>query len=332
MHVEHFYGALPGWCRSVLAAGHNGVPVFFVLSGFVIANCIGRTWVDGAYCRRFVLRRMIRLNPPYWASVVLALGLALLSSLVVTGKVTEPVTFGAVLAHLFYLQDILGIKALNPAYWTLCLEAQFYVSFCLLMWGVSRFQRRIADNRSLQWIFLSAAIVASLWPLRIVTENVWPGLFFPFWHGFLLGAFAYWVYRGRIRRSWFYAFAATLLVSGIVTASAFPVASVVTSILLLEVARADKLCVWLNWHWVQLLGACSYSIYLLHMPLLGAGFNAAYRVIPPGRVISELQVFALVLSLIFLSAFAFWKWVEQPCATFGRRWTKPAGRISTLAA
>ena len=322
MHVENFYAVLPAWLRSGLLLGHNGVPIFFVLSGFVIAHSVGRSRVDGAYCGRFVLRRMLRLEPPYWASMVVSLGLVFLSSRAVPGKQVEAFSPGQVAAHLFYLQDILGVKPINPTYWTLCLEAQFYAGFCLLVWAAHKLQRRGTDERPLQRVFLGAALVSLLWPLQAVGENVWQGLFFPLWHGFLLGVFAYWAYRGRIRRSWFYTYAGVLFAGGIVGGYQFPATCAATATLLLEAGRAGKLASWLNWPWLQFLGACSYSIYLLHMPLMGAGFNVVYRFLRPGGARTEAVALGLVLGLVFLGAFVFWKCIETPSALLSRRWAR----------
>jgi len=322
MHVESFYGALPEWVRKGLMLGHNGVPIFFVLSGFVIAHSIGRSEVDGSYFCRFVLRRMLRLDPPYWASMGVSVALAVLSSWAVTGKQTDPFSWMQMAAHLFYLQDIIGVKPLNPTYWTLCLEAQFYAGFCLLVWGAHKLRLRETDERPLRRLFFGVALASLLWPLQLVGENVWQGLFFPLWHGFLLGVFAYWAYRGRIRRPWFYAYAGVLFAGGILGGYQFPATCALAATLLLEAGRAGKLERWLNWPWLQLLGACSYSIYLLHMPLMGAGFNVVYRFLKPGGAWVEALALGLVLGLVFLSAFIFWKCIEAPSALLSRRWAR----------
>ena len=39
-------------------------------------------------------------------------------------------------AHLLYLQDILELPQINTVYWTLCMEIQFYLIFCLLMFRI----------------------------------------------------------------------------------------------------------------------------------------------------------------------------------------------------
>jgi peptidoglycan/LPS O-acetylase OafA/YrhL len=101
---------LPNWVVTVVFDwGGFGVPIFFVLSGFVIAHSLREAHINLAYFQRFSLRRLARLTPPYYVSIVVTLAFALLSSYIKSeafapGK--EPLSFQRLLAHLFYLQDI----------------------------------------------------------------------------------------------------------------------------------------------------------------------------------------------------------------------------------
>ena len=51
-----------------------------MLSGFVIAFSVGERRITPGYVGRFALRRSLRLDPPYWGSLVLALGLGWLAN------------------------------------------------------------------------------------------------------------------------------------------------------------------------------------------------------------------------------------------------------------
>src|SRR5579872_7415052 len=55
--------------------GFLGVAIFFVLSGFVIASVVGDRRVDAGFLGRFALRRMVRLDIPYWLNIALAIAL-----------------------------------------------------------------------------------------------------------------------------------------------------------------------------------------------------------------------------------------------------------------
>src|SRR6476619_3658253 len=53
--------------------GDKGVDIFFVISGFVIAMSVSKGARTFGYFGRFILRRSIRLDPPYWSAILLEL-------------------------------------------------------------------------------------------------------------------------------------------------------------------------------------------------------------------------------------------------------------------
>ncbi len=300
------------------AAGHFGVPIFFVISGFVITHSIGKSRITPRYFGNFILRRSIRLDPPYWASIVITVLLLYLSRRVVVGKEIWLPGWGDYLAHVFYLQGILGRPQINVIYWTLCIEVQFYLVFCILT-GISQLYRRNeSDDRLLTWFFVVAAAVSLLWPFGIAPAGLNPGLFLPFWHGFLLGAFAYWSVIGRLRWWMFYSYVSFLVLAVWLHCDSFTTVCIIVSVILAEVGRAKRLQTWLNWKWLQFLGMISYSLYLIHNPITGAAYNVGFRL--TGRTpATELIWFALVLATNIACAFILWYLVERPSVKFSNR-------------
>ena len=65
---------LPLSLPKILRHGDLGVEVFFVLSGFVIAHQRGRP-ITPAFAGRFALRRAIRLDPPYYFTILVSVAL-----------------------------------------------------------------------------------------------------------------------------------------------------------------------------------------------------------------------------------------------------------------
>src|ERR1041384_1835775 len=69
----HFSVQLQGPVRDIFAYGWLGVDVFFVISGFVIPlSLYGRGYSIRQF-PQFMARRLVRLEPPYLASIVLVL-------------------------------------------------------------------------------------------------------------------------------------------------------------------------------------------------------------------------------------------------------------------
>jgi peptidoglycan/LPS O-acetylase OafA/YrhL len=127
-----WFHIVPGWgaIHATAAYGWLGVPVFFVISGFVLPLSIWGHW--GSHYRvsdfgRFAERRIIRIEPPYLISVLLAVVLWQLSAITPGFHGQAPnVTAGQVLSHVAYLPPIFGYAWLQPVYWTLAYEFCFY--------------------------------------------------------------------------------------------------------------------------------------------------------------------------------------------------------------
>lgn len=95
---------LPDIVNAFFSYGYLGVPIFFVISGFVISISVGSATINRGYFGRFVLRRSIRLDVTCWASIVLALVLLFVKNNFLNQDVTWP-SFTDVSLHIFYLQD-----------------------------------------------------------------------------------------------------------------------------------------------------------------------------------------------------------------------------------
>lgn len=316
-HVAALQSALPTWLNLALfESGHLGVPIFFVLSGFVIALSIGRDRVTARYGARFALRRAIRLDLPYWASIAITLAFAAVKAHLRPGTGLPITTTPQLLAHLVYLQDFLGYRSINTVYWTLCYEIQFYLMFCMLL-GVAHACRRDANDRRPQAIlFTLAAITSVVWPLLPALHV--RGLALPNWHGFLLGAFVFWTLSGVMRARWFALYALALTGVFARTHDAFTMACLIMAVILLLVGRAGHLTDWLRTHTLQWLGKVSYSLYLLHLPITGAAFFALDKVFAHTPVQNGMAAL-IVITLNCLAAWLFWRTVERPSSALAKR-------------
>jgi peptidoglycan/LPS O-acetylase OafA/YrhL len=313
---------LPHWFVVVLFEwGGLGVPIFFVISGFVIAHTVSGVKVDFAYLKYFSLRRFLRLTPPYYFSIIVALAFALLASNV-KGEIFSPgndtFSLPRLLAHLFYLQELFRLTNFNDVYWTLCLEVQFYLCFCVLL-GLAQW---LKDTYNFQYsrafIFAPVAILSSIFSIIIFLSNSRPNFFLPFFYQFLLGIFAYWSWQDKLKSIYFYIYCGLVLVFQI---SNFPnqvITSIVIAILLLETGKANYIQKWLKWDWLQFIGKISYSLYLTHTPIYGAIFFIASKFLKTG-VISELLSLIIGLIVCILFAAFMWQLVEKPSINFSKK-------------
>lgn len=294
-HIQHLEARWP-WVDHCLEYGHFGVPVFFVLSGFVIALSLDGRSMGVSTVGWFMLRRSIRLDPPYWVAIVIAIAIVFVKQ-----RTLNSFSSGQIIAHLFYMQELLRYREVSIVFWTLCFEFQFYLTYSLLMCSP---RQKVALN--------VAIVISLLWPLHILPVLA-PGLFLHLWHGFLLGVCAYWTLRKDFALPIFFGYAVVVGVLG----GSFSAACALTASLILIVGLSNKLGS-LNWRWIQGLGAISYSLYLLHNPVTGVTFRLA-DLLSKHTVVSEMVWWAISLALCILAATLLWWAVEKPSTSLARR-------------
>lgn len=108
--------------------GWAGVEMFFVISGFIIPYTLFRGGYDLTRFPRFLGKRLIRLDPPYLVSICLIIGLGFASSHA-PGFQGAPfsVTWRQLVLHLGYVNALFDEPWLNPVFWTLAIEFQYYL-------------------------------------------------------------------------------------------------------------------------------------------------------------------------------------------------------------
>jgi peptidoglycan/LPS O-acetylase OafA/YrhL len=115
-----------GW----LAWGHLAVAVFIVVSGFSLAlgpQRQGNRLPSGI--RAYLNRRAFRIIPPYWVALVVSS-----VAVVFTGQYTgRTVNAKAVVVHLLLVQNLINSPKPNGAFWSIAVEWQIYFVFPLLL-------------------------------------------------------------------------------------------------------------------------------------------------------------------------------------------------------
>ena len=313
--------------------GFLGVHLFLVISGFVLFFPVVRRHgtrgarVDAA---SFFKRRARRILPPYYIALVI---FALLTLWPLYNEAGSIFNVRGDLLHLtmLYNLDPWNITGFNPAFWSLALEFQLYLTFPLLLWGCRRFGLGATVGGALvvsvvwQSVLVPHVIVLDGRPLATqpwTTQAVWynalPGRWFEFAMGMAAAAFVVRPRRGQLavaaalfavlvppavwlesHRGWFgplqdqmwgVAFASLL-----VLATATPPWLARTAVL--------RLTAW--------GGGISYSIYLIHEPLLRLSQLLLARFDVPSGVRLPLFLFC-GLPLLVALGFGFHLVAERP--------------------
>ncbi|HVE41286.1 MAG TPA: acyltransferase [Planctomycetota bacterium] len=319
-HIDTWAATWPAFVDGIVYNMGIAVQIFFVLSGFVIAHSMIRHDVGFGYVGRFLLRRSIRLDPPYWASMAMTIALAVVSTRFVAGKVYEFPSLSNLGLHVLYLADLLHYPMIQPVYWTLCLEIQFYLVFAVLMMVATVLRRWTSPERAFYIVLLPCLVFADLWPLgRPPFSN--PELFPEQWYQFLSGVAVYWaVSRPGDLRAATLAFGNAALL-GVIAAVRQDVAvamGAAAALLILLAGIRGTLTTWLGSRPFLFLGTISYSLYLIHNPLSGAMYRVGYRISGRSLALEAFWFVAVLVGCVALSALFCWA-VEKPSLAFSRR-------------
>ncbi|HWY37511.1 MAG TPA: acyltransferase [Bacteroidia bacterium] len=137
--LYHFVCATVGFINSkvvydIFYYGQFGVHLFFIISGMVIPWSLYRNSYRIKNLFGFLLKRLLRLEPPYLFSILLAIAFIYLRKYSPSfDGMEKTITVRQVFLHLGYLVPFFNdVSWLNNVYWTLAIEFQYYLLIGLL--------------------------------------------------------------------------------------------------------------------------------------------------------------------------------------------------------
>lgn len=301
-HLNEPYPMPGDWYHRAAKLGWLGVTSFFVISGFCIAHARQRDAMTTYWGRR-----LLRIYPPYWASLAVVLVVILIRKgwVHVNDVAVLPHDPAALLCTLAALTTpATSTPAINWVYWSLGYEIAFYVVMGLAF-GRSSFPGVLA--------FSLGALAFG-------------GSGFPFdqWGFFGLGVSAYYLVQGSRFRG------LLLLVVCAAAAgighSAAELAVALGTLLLVVFPR--EICARPGAAAFRVLGRWSYSLYLIHVPVgcyLGTALLDVYFPRTPGSLL--MRDFCLVALCLAVTG-VFHALIEKPSHCLARRWPGARNRTS----
>lgn len=292
-------------------SGDLGVGLFFLISGVVVPwSLAGRTY-HLRHFPRFIARRLIRLDPPYFATITIAF--VLIGRRALRDGTPLPFTMSDLVMHLGYLCDLTGHRWVLSVFWTLGIEFQFYLLIGLafpllaipLAWG----------RAPREWFLLLTALT---WGIAHAPALYFTGSWGYWSHYFLLGFAVFLVRRGYAHWS------LPIWEAGLVWYLFAPIDPVMWGVLIagggtIVVVPAD-VSRWRGWLLPLFgLGAISYSLYLTHLLLLGKITGTAIARGWTNSTAGALVVAGVEIAFSLCVATALWASVERPFLSLSRR-------------
>ena len=262
-----------------------------------------------------LVSRYARLAVPYL--VMLAL---LLSTAWFTNRIgwrldqVESFSWPQFVAHLFFLQDLLGYDHFSAGTWYLCIEFQWSCFLLLVSYGVNRWGLDASKSLRVRATLLFLLGVSSAWIWS--RSSAWESSFLFFASQYVLGIFLGWTIQRRVPM-W------VLVLYGLSIAGSVwinPRPQIVVSLIVAAVLYGGFR--WFS-HWrlpacVRWLSDVSYSLFLVHYLVNGVVLKA----IDPWASQSPIHAvaaMAIAFACSLVVAAGFYRVVESPTQAWLKR-------------
>ena len=295
--------------------GGAGVDIFFVLSGFIITYTSAKGLANKEKLKPFIRKRIIRIYPTYW---IIISGFLVLQILFPS---FYRVPYDGTVNNFFATYLLLPKHAMvNGVSWTLTYEIYFYLLFSLGF--------LIHKKKWFFYILFAYSISIILLPLfnyNFENANEWIKLISsPMNIEFFMGVLAALVItklNAMMAKPLVIIGSALFFVSGVLSNNGvilfnnefnrvilfgIPSFLLIIAVVKLEITKKVEAPIIL-----LLLGEASYSIYLIHLPVVAAATVVLAKLGISNVLILHFSLLIIIV-IICVVGILFFKWVERP--------------------
>ena len=331
-HVRPLFEISSPVVYQLSAYGSLGVPMFFVISGYVITYSAESNLEKKNSPLVFLRSRFLRIYPTFWVSVVVVLILPYLLELISSlksGAYVTPDNIVSKYSNIEWSNFLLLSKvfwatsddlqaefnAINSVYWTLAIEFQFYLVVFVSLFFKSYYKYAIG-------LVSLVSLLVMFVPLK---TNY--GLFINYWPSFLVGIILAYMHRNSLYITSLLTnnilqlaaifFVSMLVICSVVFNSSAFLFAVCFGMFLWVISAFEKFLNYMHgdenriYYWVLkpwlVLGAMSYSVYLLHGKLYQLPYMFVRQVVDVNNFLFGL--FVVIGTL--LVCYPFYLFVES---------------------
>jgi peptidoglycan/LPS O-acetylase OafA/YrhL len=321
--------------RLWFAFGHHAVTAFIVISGFCLGIPLAsRQFRDGISWNTFMLRRLSRILPPYYAALVISLIVAFVCFKYPAGihyDFSAHPRLSDIAAHFLLVHNVIGTGQINYSLWSIATEIHIYCAYPVLVWCLSK------KNG---WVFSSIAVAVFYALSYLLVDTRISRAYVHLAGAFIVGVGASWVVTTcnqnieKLKRSSLFPILSMLGLAAVVVWTFLLPRELYKAYILphdfIVMVSTAALLVWcsgeqslakgvMEFPPLVWIGERSYSLYLLHVPIQAALLKVAISTLDLTH--TERLVFSLTFGLGILLGLTwiFHRVVEIPAMALSRR-------------
>jgi peptidoglycan/LPS O-acetylase OafA/YrhL len=283
--------------------GYLGVQLFFMISGFVILMT-----ADSGDLRKFVISRIVRLYPAFWASVTITF-----IAITILGGTLFQATISQYFINMTMLSEFVGVPPIDGVYWSIFVELKFYALVALIL-VIGKIHR--AEQLLVLWLILT--MIVDLYPNKFIRYF----LITDYAMYFIAGATCFLAWS----RGWSRLRITIILIAWLValhqslntiplfenkyneSINSFVVIGIISAFFLIVFLISIRKTEWFARRRWLVLGALTYPLYLIHQKLGYMLIGIAYPAMNPHVVLWG------TLLVVLATSYAIYIFVEKRTA------------------
>ena len=298
--AKPFFGSLLG--------AFPGVPIFFVISGFLISASYERS----SSLKNYAINRLLRIYPGLWCCILVTIMVAFYFGVDFLNYQSLPWVVSQFIGVIYtpkFLNDF-GFGSYNGSLWTIPLELQFYIALPFFYW---MFRKKTTIYFWIAWlIFISIAIILrikfpSMGSLEIESklEKLIRYTFVPYFYLFLTGVLLQKMeaYKSNLITNkgiyWLCGYIAFHYLAPPSVATYF-ISNIVLAIVTISMAYSMT---WIS-HSLLKGNDISYGVYIYHGLLINVFIEMGVN--------GKAEYLLLLITLTYILAYMSWIIIEKP--------------------
>lgn len=316
--------------NKILSVGHLGVPLFFVISGFILARPFAQMYIKNGSkinIKNYFIRRVTRLEPPY----ILIMTILLFGAVYVAKTISLSDGILSYLSSITYTHNIFYGKGtlplLNVVAWSLEIEIQFYILMPLLakIFMIKNKNKRRIATIIFTLLFLILDFAESMPFISIIN----------YMHYFLIGFLLADIYvcpKNSIKKLkystifsvlsfvivWYIELIEPKSTMSSITFSMIQIVAIFVFYYLVIIHHSIRL---LTNTYITNIGGMCYTIYLLHYPLISMFGNPLMKIsFSNNSLVNTLAYSLILLFVVIIFSAIYFLLIERPC--MDKNWYK----------